>query len=85
MKDLGELYYFLGIEVIRSPGGIWLLQKQYKLNMLSRDGIIGCNPISIPLEHNVKLNVEKWKLLEDVTLYSWHFDIHDYHQTKFEL
>ena len=25
MKDLGELHYFLGIEVIRSPGGIWLL------------------------------------------------------------
>ena len=27
MKDLGELCYFLGIEVIRSPGGIWLLQR----------------------------------------------------------
>ena len=25
MKDLGELCYFLGIEVIRSPCGIWLL------------------------------------------------------------
>jgi hypothetical protein len=28
MKDLGELFYFLGIEVIQSPKGIWLLQKQ---------------------------------------------------------
>ena len=27
MKDLGELHYFLGIEVIRSPSGIWLLQR----------------------------------------------------------
>jgi hypothetical protein len=27
MKDLGELRYFLGIEVIQSPKGIWLLQK----------------------------------------------------------
>jgi hypothetical protein len=25
MKDLGELCYFLGIEVIHSPKGIWLL------------------------------------------------------------
>ena len=27
MKDLGEMRYFLGIKVIRSPGGIWLLQR----------------------------------------------------------
>ncbi len=25
MQDLGELHYFLGIEVIQSPKGIWLL------------------------------------------------------------
>ena len=50
MKDLGELRYFLGIEVIRSPGGIWLLQRQYDLDMLSRYGMTGCKPISIPLE-----------------------------------
>ena len=24
MKDFGELHYFLGIEVITSPSGIWL-------------------------------------------------------------
>jgi hypothetical protein len=27
MKDLGELKFFLGIEVIRTPKGIWLLQR----------------------------------------------------------
>jgi hypothetical protein len=30
MKDLGELRYFLGIEVIQSPKGIWLLQSSIK-------------------------------------------------------
>ena len=69
MKDLGELRYFLGIEVIRSLGGIWLLQRQYGLDMLSRYGMTGCKPISVPLEQNVKLSSEEGELLEDVTVY----------------
>ncbi len=39
MKDLGELRYFLGIEVIQSLKGIWLLQRQYALNKLSEYGM----------------------------------------------
>ena len=27
MKDLGELKYFLGIEVVQTPQGIWMLQR----------------------------------------------------------
>jgi hypothetical protein len=54
MKDLGVLRIFLDIEVIQSPKGIWLLQRQYALNKLTEYGIMGCKPISIPLEQNVK-------------------------------
>jgi hypothetical protein len=59
MKDLGELRYFLDIEVIHSPKGIWLLQRQYALNKLSEYGMTGCKPISIPLEQNVKLSADE--------------------------
>jgi hypothetical protein len=38
MKDLGKLRYFLGIELIQSPKGIWLLQRQCALNKLSNMG-----------------------------------------------
>ncbi len=69
MKDLGELRYFLGIEVIQSPKGIWLLQRQYALNKLSEYGMTGCKPISIPLEQNVKLNADEGNLVEDITMY----------------
>jgi hypothetical protein len=69
MKDLGELRYFLGIEVIQSPKGIWLLQRQYALNKLSKYGMTGCKPISIPLEQNVKLSVDEGDLVEDITMY----------------
>jgi hypothetical protein len=69
MKDLGELRYFLGIEVIQSPKGIWLLQRQYALNKLSEYGMIGCKPISIPLEQNVKLSADEGDLVEDTAMY----------------
>jgi hypothetical protein len=69
MKNLGELRYFLDIEVIQSPKGIWLLQKQYALNKLSEYGMMGCKPISIPLEQNVKLSVDERDLVDDTTMY----------------
>ncbi len=69
VKDLGELCYFLGIKVIQSPKGIWLLQMQYALNKLSEYGMTGCKPISIPLEQNVKLSADEGDLVEDTTMY----------------
>jgi len=69
MKDLEKLCYFLSVEVIQSPKGIWLLQKQYALNKLSEYGMIGCKPISIPLEQNVKLSADEGDLVEDTTMY----------------
>jgi len=69
MKDLGELRYFLDIEVIQSPKGIWILQRQYALNKLFKYGMTGCKPISIPLEQNVKLNANEGDLVEDTTMY----------------
>ncbi len=69
MKDLGKLRYFLGIEVIQFAKGIWLLQRQYALNKLSKYGMMGCKPISIPLEQNVKSSVDEGNLVEDTTMY----------------
>ena len=36
MKDLGDLHYFLGIGVIRTPEGILISQRHYVLSMLDR-------------------------------------------------
>jgi len=69
MKDLGELRYFLDIEVIQSLKGIWLVQKQYALNKLIKYGMTGCKPISIPLEQNVKLSADEIDLVENTTMY----------------
>jgi hypothetical protein len=69
IKDLGELCYFLGIEVIQSPKRIWLLQRQYALNKLSEYGMTSCKPISILLQQNVKLSADEVDLMEDTKMH----------------
>ena len=50
MKYLGELKYLLGIEVVQTPQGIWMLQRQYVLGMLKKHGMTACKPIAMPME-----------------------------------
>jgi hypothetical protein len=54
MKDLGDLHYFLGIEVIRSLEGILISQQHYPLDMLFKFGMADCKPISTPLDKTIK-------------------------------
>ncbi|KAI5323106.1 hypothetical protein L3X38_032178 [Prunus dulcis] len=42
MKSLGDLKYFLGIEVARSKHGIFLSQKKYVLDLLVETGMLDC-------------------------------------------
>jgi hypothetical protein len=62
MKDLGDLHYFLVIEVIRTPEGILMSQRHYTLSMLFKFGMAECKPISTPLDRTVKLRSDSGKV-----------------------
>jgi hypothetical protein len=55
VKDLGQLKYFLGIEIARSPKGIVFSQRKYDLDLLSDTGTIGYRAVSTPIDQNHKL------------------------------
>jgi hypothetical protein len=55
VKNLGQLRYFLGIEIVWSPKGIVLSQRKYVLDLLSDMGMLGCRVASTPIEQNHQL------------------------------
>ncbi|XP_042065402.1 uncharacterized mitochondrial protein AtMg00810-like [Salvia splendens] len=65
MKDLGNLKYFLGIEVLRSEGGIFLRQKKYTLDILAETGLIDCKPADTPILVNHGLQISDETELAD--------------------
>lgn len=55
IKDLGNLKYFLGIEVARSSQGIFISQRKYVLDLLTETGMLGSKACDTPMEPNKKL------------------------------
>ncbi|XP_014511348.1 uncharacterized protein LOC106770041 [Vigna radiata var. radiata] len=48
IKNLGELKYFLELEVARSKKGVHLCQRKYALDILEETGMEGCKPSTTP-------------------------------------
>jgi histone deacetylase 1/2 len=71
LKDLGDLSYFLGIEVKKEKDGILLSQEKYALDILKKAGMSCCKPSPTPLSSSEKLTKHEEELLgpEDGTRY----------------
>jgi histone deacetylase 1/2 len=56
LKDLGDLHYFLGIEVSKLKDGILLSQAKYSNDVLRRTGMLNCKPATTPMTTTEKLS-----------------------------
>ena len=73
INNLGQMKFFLGIEVAHSGQGILLSQQKYILDLLIKTGFSEYQPARTPIELNHKLTMneseEKW-ILGDTRGYS---------------
>jgi hypothetical protein len=69
LKDLGALKYFLGLEIARSTKGNFVSQRKYSLEILQDSGLLASEPVSFPMEHNLKLSRDVGSLLSDPSSY----------------
>jgi histone deacetylase 1/2 len=51
LKDLGELHYFLGIEVKKNLNGLVSSQGQYAKDIIKQDGMNHNKPVNTPFVH----------------------------------
>ena len=59
LKDLGNLRYFLGIEIARSAQGISLCQWKYVRDLLTETGMLDCKPVETPIKVNHRLSIRE--------------------------
>nr|GFA47629.1 hypothetical protein [Tanacetum cinerariifolium] len=69
MSMMGEMTFFLGLQVNQSPCGIFINQSKYVLEILKKYGMESCDPVGTPMEIKDKLDLDQNGTLVDATKY----------------
>ena len=69
MTYMGHLHYYLKIEVTQHPKYIFISQKKHVGELLNIFCMTECNPLSTPMEKNIKVTSNEGKEFEDATRY----------------
>jgi len=69
LKDMGSLHYFLGMEIIPTPGGLFLSQHKYIRDLLSNTNMFRAKEVCSPLSTSTPLKLNDGTASFDSTEY----------------
>ena len=69
MKDLGQLTYFLGLEVHYQSHGLFMNQHKYIQDLITLASLEDTSSVDTPMEVNVKYWKDEGNLLNEPTPY----------------
>ena len=69
LKDLGDLSYFLGIEVLRTQHGIHLSQQKYIGDLLYHNNMTNAKPVPTPMSASTNLSIRDGHTLDNPAEY----------------
>nr|GEZ33602.1 copia protein [Tanacetum cinerariifolium] len=69
MSMMGEMTFFLGLQVNQSPCGIFINQSIYVLEILIKYRMKSCGPVGTPMEIKDKIDLDQNGTLVDATKY----------------
>lgn len=69
MKDLGQLRYFLGLEIDSNEDGIFISQKKYAMDILREHNMLRAKPLQLPLDTHIKLTPDMGDPLPNPAVY----------------
>ncbi|GKE86342.1 retrovirus-related pol polyprotein from transposon TNT 1-94, partial [Tanacetum coccineum] len=59
MSMMGQISFFLGLQISQSPRGIFIKQSKYALESLKKYGFDSCDPVDTPMVEKSKLDEDK--------------------------